>query len=226
MPNKDRKIQICFFALFFLSLSSSFAEDPIRGTWWGSVTQPGYGAYDVTMTLDSASGGTIEYPSLSCGGTLSGGGSGGVYQYSETITYGLVTPDQEGCITGGSLRVVHQGEAVFWEWRGSYDSQEYYASGKLYRDGGQVQPGPGCEECGNALMNDIEAGLRASRNFRNYVQEARQNYGNCTQSVSDGCQNTCGRQLYDNLPGCDSFPDPGHKSCVETALRGARLSCP
>ena len=211
------------FTLLYGGLS--FAADPIVGTWKGTVDQSGYGSYEVTMTLDSAGGGTIEYPSLNCGGSLSGSGSGGVYQYRETITYGLADSEGKGCITGGSIRVVIQGDGAFWEWNGSYESKDYYVSGKLYRVGPKPIPAS-CAECGEALMNDIASGLPESQNFRNYTYEARQKYSNCIQTIADGCQNTCGRQLYDNLPTCDSYDDPGHKACVETALNGAQLSCP
>lgn len=219
-------LRLLLAAIFTLiDVQSCLAADPIGGTWRGTVDQPGYGSYEVVMTLDSAEGGTIEYPSLNCGGSLSGGGEGGVYQYRETITYGLVDAEGKGCITGGSIRVVLQGDGVFWEWNGSHGSQAIYVSGKLYRVGPKPIPGS-CAECGEALMNDIAAGLPQSLNFRNYTYEARQKYSNCIASIADGCQNTCGRQLYDNLPTCDSFDDPGHKACVETALNGARLSCP
>lgn len=219
---------LCLFSVAVLTLlpfQAGFAADPIVGTWRGTVDQPGYGSYEAVMTLDSPSSGTMEYPSLNCGGSLSGGGTGGVYQYQETIAHGLVDSEGKGCVTGGSIRVVLQGEAVFWEWRGSYQAQEIYVSGKLYR----VGPKPivrSCAECGEALMNDIAVGLPQSLNFRNYTYETRQKYSNCIAGIADGCQNTCGRQLYDNLPTCDSFDDPGHKACVETALNGARLSCP
>lgn len=218
-----RLLLVLVFTFFYAKPSP--AADPIVGAWGGTVDQPGYGSYEVTMTLDSAEGGTIEYPSLNCGGSLSGSGSGGVYRYQETITYGLVDSEGKGCITGGSIRVVLQGDGVFWEWNGSHESQAIYVSGKLYRVGPKPIP-RSCAECGKALMNDIAAGLPQSLNFRNYTYEARQKYSNCIASIADGCQNTCGRQLYDNLPTCDSYDDPGHKACVETALNGARLSCP
>ena len=219
-------LRLLLAAIFTLrGVPSSLAADPIVGTWRGTVDQPGYGSYEAVMTLDSPGGGAMEYPSLNCGGSLSGGGSGGVYRYTETISYGLADAEGKGCITGGSVRVVLQGEGVFWEWNGSYESKDYYASGKLYRVGPKPIPAS-CAECGEALMNDIAYGLPESQNFRNYTYEARQKYSNCIASIADGCQNTCGRQLYDNLPTCDSYDDPGHKACVETSLNGARLSCP
>lgn len=211
--------------LTFCYAKPSPAADPIVGTWKGTVDQPGHGSYEATMTLDSPGGGTIDYPSLNCGGSLSGNGSGGVYQYRETISYGGVNSEGKGCITGGDIRVVLQGDGLFWEWNGSYESENYYVSGKLYRTGPEPLPAS-CAECGEALMNDIASGLPRSQNFRNYTYEARQKYANCIGSIPEGCQNTCGRQLYDNLPNCESFDDPGHKACVETALNGARLSCP
>jgi len=135
------------------------------------------------MTLDSADGGAIEYPSLSCGGSLSGGGSGGVYHYSETITYGLVDSENKGCITGGSIRVVLQGEGVFWEWKGRHESQDIYASGKLYRVGPKPVTGS-CAECGQALMNDIAYGLPESQNFR-------RGYANPSFSPNQASQPVC-----------------------------------
>lgn len=86
--------------------------------------------------------------------------------------------------------------------------------------------GRSCSECGEALMNDIAYGLENSKNLRNYVHEAHQNYANCIRDIQDGCANTCGRQLYDLLPGCDQWNDAGFRACVETSLRGAILSCP
>lgn len=208
----------------FFEGRACLAEDSILGGWSGTVSQSGSGSYEVAMTMDSAGGGSIEYPSLACGGSLSGGGSGGVYQYRESITYGGVTPEGGGCINGGSIRMVLQGDAIFWEWKGSYEAEDYYVSGKLYRSA--TAQAKNCAECGEALLNDIGYGLPESQNFRNYAHEAQQNYANCIRDIADGCQNSCGRQLYDNLPACERFDDPGHKACAETALAGARLSCP
>ena len=83
-----------------------------------------------------------------------------------------------------------------------------------------------CEECGEALFNDIAYGFDPSLNLRNYVLEARQNYANCIAGISDACVNTCARQLDDNPPTCDSYDEDGFRACVETAHRGAKLSCP
>lgn len=205
---------------------ASVAADTSAGTWRGNVDQPGWGSYEAVMKLDGAGGGAAEYPSLSCGGTLSGGGAAGVYSFTETITYGLWTPEEGGCINGGSIRMVLEGASAFWEWRGkSHDGEDVYASGKLHREGPLPLPRD-CAECGEALMNDTAYGFDPSLNLRNYVHESRQKYANCIQGIADACQATCGRQLYDNLPTCESYDDPGHKACVETALNGARLSCP
>lgn len=223
-----RNLLIHFLGGLIFSLmgpAAAFAGDPVVGTWRGTVDQPGWGSYEAVMTFDSAGGGTVQYPSLNCGGTLSGSGAAGAYNFTESITYGLWTPEGGGCVTGGSIRMVLEGDAAFWEWRGSHEGKEIYASGKLYREGPQVTIG-NCGECGEALMNDIAYGFDPSQNFRNFVYEARQKYSNCIQAIPGACRDTCGRQLYDNLPTCESYDDPGHKACVETALNGARLSCP
>ncbi|UCC94730.1 MAG: hypothetical protein JSW40_07930 [Candidatus Omnitrophota bacterium] len=84
-----------------------------------------------------------------------------------------------------------------------------------------------CAECGELLISSVDIGLQRSANLRNFVVEARQDYANCIREIPDGCQYTCGKQLYNNLPGCDSddYNDAGHRACVETSLSGARLEC-
>lgn len=61
---------VCLLFLHF-GLAAAVAQE--AGTWTGTVDQPGSGSYGVTMVLDGNGGGSTDYPSLSCGGSLSGG---------------------------------------------------------------------------------------------------------------------------------------------------------
>ena len=81
------------------------------------------------MTLTSPSGGSSSYP-LNCGGRLSGGGSGGVYRFNETITFGRITETSDGCIDG-SVEMIVRGDTVDWSWSGSWQGKSYFASGTL-----------------------------------------------------------------------------------------------
>jgi hypothetical protein len=70
------------------------------GTWRGPVDQPGSQAYSMVMTLRLRNGklsGSVEYPELRCGGTLTEGPQvpGGI-TLTERITYGGDTCVSEG----------------------------------------------------------------------------------------------------------------------------------
>ena len=95
----------------------TIAADLIEGTWTGTVDQPGEDSYPATMTFTSAGSGLSYYPSLNCGGGLSGGGSGGVYRFAETITSGRATAEQGGCIDG-QISTTVQGDWMVWAWSG------------------------------------------------------------------------------------------------------------
>ena len=220
-----RTILSIFCSLFLIVAAlPARAADPIVGTWSGTVDQPGAGSYAAVMELTAPDGGSSDYPSLNCGGSLSGGGSGGVYNFRETITYGRATETSGGCIDG-NIRMVLQGNRMFWEWTGSWQGESVYASGKFTR----TSPSPAaktCGECGKALLNDVYYGLQQSQGFRNYVHEASQNYANCTRDIADGCQNACVRRmLYNNVSSCNHFSDVGYKACVDTMYAEAARSC-
>jgi len=202
--------------------SISLAQDVV-GTWTGTVDQPGSGSYGIVMTIASPSGGTTEYSSLSCGGSLSGGGSGGVYNFRETITHGRVGQKARGGCIDGNIKVVLSGsDRMFWEWTGSYQGKSYYASGKLSRSGASPSVG-NCSVCGKALVSDIGYGLGQSQGLRNYVLEARQKFSNCSRS---GCQDLCETgMLYNNLPSCDGFNEPGYRACVKSMWEGTTARC-
>jgi len=86
--------------------------DSLSGTWSGPVVQPGYRRYSVKMVL-VGSRGSIDYPELLCGGTLSSIGPDefGGFLYRERITYGNGT-----CLDGGTVRVVPNGSSIDWRW--------------------------------------------------------------------------------------------------------------
>jgi len=108
------------------------AAQSIVGTWTGTVNQAGEPPYPAEMTLTSPSSGSSNYSSLRCGGTLSGGGSGGAYRFRESITHGRATATSGGCIDGTIEMVVH-GDSMQWSWSGSWQGKSYSASATLQR---------------------------------------------------------------------------------------------
>ena len=86
--------------------------DSLTGTWRGSGHQSGGATlsmdYPIVMYI-SQGGGSIEYPSLSCGGSLTElSNSGTSAQFQEYITYG-------DCLDGGSITVnLVNGKLVGW----------------------------------------------------------------------------------------------------------------
>lgn len=86
------------------------------GKWSGTVEQPEgeTPAYKMVMTLDPSGGGSIDYPDLKCGGTLTYLKTEGVYSfYRERITRG-----KEKCIDGGTVRLKPNGGKLEWYWYG------------------------------------------------------------------------------------------------------------
>jgi tetratricopeptide (TPR) repeat protein len=89
---------------------------PLTGRWAGTVRQSNRDTtYTVTMELHGPTGGTIEYPPLACGGTLTfvEAGSHGLW-YREHITHGTTH-----CLDGGTLQLIPAGAALQWIWSGS-----------------------------------------------------------------------------------------------------------
>jgi hypothetical protein len=93
-------------------------DNSLTGTWSGSGHQSGGGQptsdYPVVMTIAQV-GGTIDYPSLACGGSLTElANSGASAKYREQITYGK-------CLDGGMIEVNLIGGKLAWTWRGLGD---------------------------------------------------------------------------------------------------------
>ncbi len=191
------------------------------GTWRGTANQPGHGSYEVLMELDGRGGGRTDYPSLSCGGNLSGGPG----NYFESITYGRAVPGgADGCIDG-SIAVAVSGETMFWSWSGSWEGESVSASATLQRVGGGADTSR-CDTCGRALSSDVAAGLSSSALLRSYVQQSLGKYANCTRGETGQCANDCWRMNLANLlPNCETFDDAGHRACVNQTVSGANLSC-
>jgi hypothetical protein len=90
----------------------------LSGTWTGSGHQTGGGgdpvSYPVVMRI-SDQGGSSDYPSLGCGGSLTAlSAEGGEAQYKEHITYG-------DCVDGGTIVVKLKGGKLDWQWSGIGD---------------------------------------------------------------------------------------------------------
>ena len=91
--------------------------ESINGRWTGSGHQSPVGAsglanYAIVMTIEGSSG-SIDYPDLHCGGTVTrtgGGESSGTFL--EHITYGR-------CTDGGTITVNLRNGQLAWSWGGS-----------------------------------------------------------------------------------------------------------
>ena len=103
----------------------------IEGTWHGTVHQSPAGEssnYPVVMVI-SAGGGSIDYPTLGCGGSLtrlSGGNTSA--QFRENITHG-----GDRCINGGTISVNLSQGSLSWSYRGQQEGQTYTGSAMLER---------------------------------------------------------------------------------------------
>ena len=100
------------------------------GTWRGSAHQipAGDGGADYAVVMQiTATGGSIDYPTLSCGGTLARIATGPVTaEFRESITYGP-------CVTGGTVMVNYSQGKLAWNWNGSERGRQYIAIGVLQK---------------------------------------------------------------------------------------------
>ena len=102
--------------LIFSSEPCQVPVDSLAGTWSGSGHQSGGSGpsedYPVVMHITQG-GATIDYPSLSCGGSLTLlSNSGTSAQFHEHITYG-------NCVDGGAISVDLVNGKLAWTWTGS-----------------------------------------------------------------------------------------------------------
>ena len=91
---------------------------PLTGYWCGVGEQsnPDGTRSDWTARMHlTGPGGTMDYPSLDCGGTLTfERRDGDVHLYRERITYG-----RDRCIDGGLVAVEPLNTSLRWQWTGS-----------------------------------------------------------------------------------------------------------
>ena len=102
------------------------------GVWSGMGHQSPAGTagadWSIAMTI-AAGGGSIQYPSLSCGGTLTQLFRDATSaQFRESITYG-----REKCIDGGTITVRLFNGKLSWTWFGQSRGKQYNAIAVLTR---------------------------------------------------------------------------------------------
>lgn len=213
----------CLIVAVILYFGSAVASAQEAGTWQGTVDQPGSGSYGVTMILDGGGGGSTSYPSLSCGGSLSGGPG----TYFESITSNRAVSGQRGGCIDGNIQVQVTGNSMSWYWYGSWQGKSYTASATLHRAGGNGgAPSVGCNTCGRALSSDVSFGVGSSANLRNYVQQSLGKYANCTRREANQCSGDCWRtNLANLLPNCEQFNKAGLLACVNQTVNGANSTC-
>jgi hypothetical protein len=129
------------FGVSLTCVPSGFAaaadEPAFVGTWVGEATDiqgDRVTKYPVIVTLGRTSG-TIEYPSLKCGGRLTGIGQSTPYVFFiETITHGGydAARNAEGCIPGAITVRTTDGK-LGWGWVGVYDGRAISATAVLSR---------------------------------------------------------------------------------------------
>lgn len=143
-------------AVVHLLGGAAVAGSEEAGVWTGTVDQPGSGTYGMVMELDGRGGGSTNYPSLSCSGSLSGGES----KYFETIvTNRAVEGGDDGCIDG-NISIFVSGDTLHWRWSGSWLGESYTASATLKRQGdGDAQK---CNLCGQTRAEGVGFGLSSS----------------------------------------------------------------
>lgn len=124
-------------------VAEAAVADALSGSWSGTVTQSDRRSYFTRMKLnDSGSGGSIDYPALRCGGTLTfEGRKGSAFTYRERITYGVGT-----CTDGGLITITpinDEPKQLQWTWigRSSTVIGTLTGFGKLTLANGCLSPG-------------------------------------------------------------------------------------
>jgi hypothetical protein len=109
-----------FVALIGLALTSVppgiTQADFTVGTWAGQGYQNPAGAvpsWTIRLRILENGNGIIQYPSLSCGGTLMKQPIAGVAAYREHIDYG-----KDKCIDNGRVVIQERADELFWYWSG------------------------------------------------------------------------------------------------------------
>jgi len=116
-------------AALLLGVAPAGAADQLTGVWRGTGTQSPPGRdpeWTIVMTIGDQDG-SIEYPSLGCGGTLTQlSRDGKSAEFRETITYG-----KDRCIDGGTITVSVVNGNLSWSYVGSSHGTQFTANAKV-----------------------------------------------------------------------------------------------
>lgn len=208
-----------------LAAGSPAAANGVVGEWRGTLDQAGLEPIETIFVFDADNRGSSSYPEYSCGGTLSGGGSGGSYRFSEVITYGRYDAEANtGCLDG-TIELTIDGDSMSVDWNGDFEGNPAHASGVLYRaSSGPL--GASCEACGLTLVGDIAAGLTRTRSLRSYIEQSLAKFLNCVNKRPDQCVGECARHVInDPLWACSQVPGPSYRECVEQTMAAAEGRC-
>ena len=112
---KNRTVLV--LALLLLPVPG-FAQQALLGVWTGTGVQSNRAGktstWTIQMTMASPDQGTIEYPSLNCGGTLTFIRAVGDFrEYREQLTHGM-----ERCATNGIVGIQPRLGQIIWYWTG------------------------------------------------------------------------------------------------------------
>jgi hypothetical protein len=115
-----------------LGVAGGASAQSLTGTWQGTGHQSPAGDsgpnWSIVMTIGD-NGGSIQYPSLHCTGTLTQISADATSaEYRETITSGT-----DECISGGDIAVRYAGGNLAWAWVGDSDGEKVQATAVLTR---------------------------------------------------------------------------------------------
>ncbi|UYN97159.1 MAG: hypothetical protein KIT25_09600 [Enhydrobacter sp.] len=193
------------------------APDPL-GSWTGTMVRigPNAGRFPVTMTLEKPTQGFVDYPSLGCGGTITGSGSGAKFTFTQKLTYG-----REKCVDGGTILFEVFGEQAYWEWSGGSGGR---ASARLQRSLGG--PAETCDDCGKNLLKEVAAAMAQSEDPRLSVERALEKYDQCRLGLPNRCIDHCAYELRSALPRCGHRGlGPAYRICLDTSYAAGQAHC-
>lgn len=117
------KRRIAWAVVACLVAAPSLAQQPISGSWSGLVLEVPPGdqpeTYPVRLRIEAGGTGTIDYPSLACGGTLTPLRTmGEIMEFRERLSYGA-----ENCTDNGTVSVWLKAGRLVWVWTGEETDQ-------------------------------------------------------------------------------------------------------
>ena len=167
MSGRYRRLSLTLLApalAALLAISGASAQS-LAGRWRGPVSQESISSltpssfYPTVMTLDGTGTGTIDYPTLGCGGSLHFvGTSGSGFAYRERLGYGY-KGEHRRCVDGGTVIVTPQGDSLHWSWSGS----GILASGVLFGQTRVLEVS--CQTCGPIQLHNAEVCSRSGDMF-------------------------------------------------------------